>query len=140
MNQQNNNFDQNSYYSYQSSPQGSAPQGNNPPPQQPPESEEVDRYGRNSMVLGIISVALTFFCLGVFVVSPVLAIISLVYSAKAKKASGGKYYGSAGVAGMICSIISLVVYALVILTFIFVIAVAIATGEAIDGIVSTYHY
>ena len=124
--QLNINFDQNSYYSYQSSPQGSAPQGNNPPPQQPPESEEVGRYGQTSMVLGIISLALTFFCMGVFVVSPVLSIISLVYSSKAKKASGGKYYGSAGVAGMICSIISLVVYALVILAFIFIIAVEVS--------------
>ena len=140
MNQQNNNFDQNSYYSYQSSPQGSAPQDNNPPPQQPPESEDVERYGKTSMILGIISAAMTFFCMGMFIVSPILAIISLVYSSKAKKASGGKYYGSSGVAGMICSIVSLAVYIIVILAFIILVVTIIATGGMIEDIVRSTYY
>ena len=116
MNQQNNDFHNNSYYSYQQ-PQGGTPNNNQNMPQDV-NTEECEKSGSTSMILGIISLCLNFFCCGFVVASPILAIISLVYASKAKKASaGGNTYGGKGVAGLICSIISLM-YSAIFICFI----------------------
>ncbi len=130
MNQQNNDFHNNSYYSYQQ-PQGNTPNNNQNMPQDV-NTEECEKSGSTSMILGIISLCLNFFCCGFVVASPILAIISLVYASKAKKASvGGNTYGGKGVAGLICSIISLVIS--VIYVFVFILYFFIFASIAANG-------
>ncbi len=83
-------------------------------PEQPngaqPASTQPVSLPSNGFVCGLVSLILTVCCAGFGIVSPILAIISLVQHSKYLKAGGEK--NSKETAGMIMAIIALVIYGL----------------------------
>lgn len=119
MNNGDNNFYTNdNFYSNDGNPISDA--------QNSVQKTETDKLSLRCMVFGIISIALTFTCpcLPTFV----FAIISLYYYFKAKKLLMTPKLGGNLIAGLICSIISLVYSVFYFLIFMFYIFIFVVVG------------
>ncbi len=87
-------------------------------PQPSGEDQASHKAGRISWILGLISLITWFCCCS----NLVLGIISICYAAKSKRLSETKKMNVMGVAGLICSIISM---AMIVLYFGFFLLIAI---------------
>ena len=87
-----------------------------------------DSEATTSMVLGIVSLA-TYF-LGLGIVTPITAIIGLVYASKAKNLG---YTGGKRTAGYTCSLIGIILFGLALIAVIAMCALGIAAGAGSLG-------
>lgn len=104
----------------------------NPQNEVPPEVKTAKKYGIASLVLGIIALVSVSLCCCLIFLTPVLAILSIVFAIVARKKLG-KFSGMM-IAGLILSIIALVLFLIIILSFgIFVSTVEGMTPEEIPA-------
>lgn len=84
------------------------------------------RCGTISMVLGIVSLGVTFFFLfGLFgIATTVLSIISLVFAVRSKKANTTNRLQGKAIAGLVCSIVALVFATVFVISLLSVILTA----------------
>ena len=80
-----------------------------------PEEKLGKKYAVASLVLGILALAFTTLCCCLILLSPILAILSIIFALLAKKKLG-KFTGLM-IAGLILSIIALLIFLMMIVTF-----------------------
>ncbi len=102
-------------------------------------AENSDKYANVSMICGIIAIVSYFVCCFLFGLPPiVLAIVSLVYAVKSKKNSETNSFTGKSVAGLVLSIISLVLVALMIMSLVFSVIMIMNDPEALEEFQKAY--
>lgn len=126
MNNENNNYSENSFYNDTNSYESSSYDTNATNISY--EERAVKDLSQKSMIYGIVAVSIAYFCGCLFIASIVLGIMSLLNISKAKKNFGVQKLNGQQIAGMVCSIIALAMSAFYLLFAIFYIFMIVFVG------------